>query len=352
MVNGVFTIPLVGRRGDPKNGPEGAAEFIAGPENRLAAHALRSYLEPVVTPYSPLVLYGPRGTGKSHLVDGLIAYWAEHFPKRAASCFGGLEFAREHSAAISEDRLDEWRRELQGVSLFVLDDVSRLATKSRAQRELVRLLDTLADHDALVVVTDRSLPTHCSHLLPALRGRLSAGLVVPVSLPAAETRRVILERLAAARGLALSKRALQSLADSLPAGVPALIRVLLELDLHSQLNGQPIDASHVRQFVAACARANAPSLRDVAMAAAKHFGLTLADLKSPSRRQPLVRARGVAMYLARQLTGKSFDEIGAYFGGRDHTTVLYGCRRTEGLLARDPATRQTVAELKRQLNAF
>ena len=84
---------------------------------------------------------------------------------------------------------------------------------------------------------------------------------------------------------------------------------------------------------------------------AKYFGLTLADLKSPARRQPLVAGRGVAMYLARKLTNKSFDEIGAYFGGRDHTTVLHSYRRIENLLPRDRATRQAIAELRRMLHA-
>jgi chromosomal replication initiator protein len=101
--------------------------------------------------------------------------------------------------------------------------------------------------------------------------------------------------------------------------------------------------------VAARVVAKLPSLRDIACLTAKYFGLKLSDLKSPLRRQPLVTARGVAMYLARQLTDKSLEQIGAFFGGRDHTTVINGCRRTEEMLNRDRSTRQAIAELKKLL---
>ncbi len=240
---------------------------------------------------------------------------------------------------------------MHALALFVLEDVAQLGGKRPAQHELVCVLDELADREALVVVTARSLPMHSAVLLPALRSRLSAGLAVPLSLPGPQTRRAILEKLAAAQGLALSNRAIHGLANSLPTSVPALASALLELDLRGRIEGQAIDARRVRQFVTDRTSAGAPSLREIAVVAAKYFGLSLTELKSPNRRQPLVRGRGVAMYLARQLTGKSFEEIGGYFGGRDHTTVLHGCRRTESLLARDRATRQAVAELTRLLNA-
>jgi chromosomal replication initiator protein len=201
------------------------------------------------------------------------------------------------------------------------------------------------------VVTARSLPTQTAAFLPALVGRLSAGLTVGVALPAAATRRVLVEQLAAARGLNLSKRAIHGLADALPAGVPTLVAALAELESHARGNYQNLDTRRMRQWAADRDSARRPALRKIAALVAKYFGLTVADLRSPRRRQPLVAGRGVAMYLSRQLTGKSFGEIGAYFGGRDHTTVLHGCRRTEALIARDRATRQAVAELKRLLHA-
>jgi chromosomal replication initiator protein len=122
----------------------------------------------------------------------------------------------------------------------------------------------------------------------------------------------------------------------------------LELELAAHV-GEKVDAHRVRQFVAEHDSEKMPSLRDIAYLTARYFGLKLSDLKSPLRRQPLVTARGVAMHLARQLTKLSLQQIGAFFGGRDHTTVLHGCRRTDKLLKRDRGTRQAILDLKKML---
>ncbi len=354
MVNGISTIPLPGRHvvGSPAErggGLHTLHEFVAGPENSLAAQVLLPYLNRTATQFNPLLLYGPHGSGKSHLAHGLAWWWRQHFPTARADCMAGSEFAQAYSAALDDQRLATWRRQIRGLALLIIEDLGQLAGKWGAQQELLHTLDSLVQQDALVVVTTRALPTHSAGLLAALRSRLSAGLAVPVALPGPGARRVILERLAAARSISLSKRALHSLADGLHVSVPALISALLELELAARVDGHEVDQHRVRQFVAVRDSSNMPSLRDIACLTAKYFGLKLSDLKSPLRRQPLVAARGVAMHLARQLTKESLQQIGAYFGGRDHTTVLHGCRRTEKLLKRDRGTRQAILDLKKAL---
>ncbi len=355
MVNGVYTIPLLGQNPGSSSGLNAfarpSAEFIAGSENSLADVAIRACFEQSWADYSPLVLYGPHGSGKSHLARGLAAWWLAHLPTPGVACLAGSEFAQAYSSAVRDDRLELWRREIRGTSLLVIDDLGQLSGRDGAQRELRQSLDVLAEREVLVVVTARTLPAHSRVLLPSLRSRLSAGLAVPLALPGRTTRRFILERLAAARGISLPERAVCSLADGLNVSVPALIGAVKELELVARTNGRAIDAAGVRQFMAERAGTGMPQLRDIACLTAKYFALTLADLKSPLRRQPLVAARSMAMYLARQMTRKSLEQIGAFFGGRDHTTVLHGCRRTENLLRRDRATRQAVADLKRMLTA-
>jgi len=186
-------------------------------------------------------------------------------------------------------------------------------------------------------------------LLAGLRSRLSAGLCVPLALPARATRRAILERLAKARGVPLPKRAIDGLADGIQGGVPALLSAIMELEFAAQHDGSVLDTKRVQQLVAAGTADKAPTLREIAGSTAKYFGLKLADLKSPLRQRALVAARGVAMYLARQLTNHSFEQIGAFFGGRAHTTVLHGYRRMEKLVRQDRAMREAVGELKKLL---
>ncbi|MEX0677933.1 MAG: helix-turn-helix domain-containing protein [Pirellulales bacterium] len=353
MVNGVLTIPLSGISFGSSQAADARAirlsQFVAGPENALVAAALGPFLDSRATCYSPLVLCGPHGSGKSHLACGLADWWRRHFPDASLVCLTGSEFAREHTAAMAEGRLEAWRAEVRGAGLFVLDDLGELVDKRSAQRELLHALDALSDSGGLVVVTARTLPGHWPVLLPALGGRLSAGLAVSLAFPARPARRVLLQQLAAGRGVSLRPEALDGLAAGLEGGVPTLISAILELELAACAQGQSIDSERVRQFVSERDGAAKPTLRQIAGLTAKYFGLKVSELKGPARRRSLAAGRGVAMYLARQLTNSSLGQIGSYFGGRDHTTVLYGCRRTEKLLHRDRATRQAVTELKKLL---
>jgi chromosomal replication initiator protein len=131
--------------------------------------------------------------------------------------------------------------------------------------------------------------------------------------------------------------------------VPALFGAIRQLELATRT--EHCDVAQLERMTAEQIHQARPTLREIATAAARHFGLKLADLKSASRRQAVVVARGVAFYLARQLTDHSLQEIGKYFGGRDHTTVLHGHRRTEKMLKRDPATRHAISELRKSLAA-
>jgi chromosomal replication initiator protein len=285
------------------------------------------------------------------LACGLADRWRERFPQSAVECLTAAEFARQYAAALDEGRLDTWREEIRKADLFVLEELGQLTGKQPAQLELVHTLDALLDREALFVITARTLPIHWTTLLPSLRSRLSAVLSIPLALPERGTRRAILTKLAEARRLPLSGKALDGLADGVTGGVPLLASAMLELELSARLDGEAIDTARVKRLVAERDTAAAPSLRDIARLTAKVFGLKLSDLKGPHRQRSLVAGRCVAMFLARELTSCSLGEIGEFFGGRDHTTVLHGCRRTDQLLKRDTALRQAVADVKKLLAA-
>ncbi|HEV3138403.1 MAG TPA: DnaA/Hda family protein, partial [Pirellulales bacterium] len=201
MVTGISTIPLPGRlvasSAELKLGVNPLWEFVAGPENSLIATALLPYLQRTATQFNPLVLYGPHGSGKSHLAHGLAAWWRQHFPAAQVELLAASEIAQAYAAALDYQRLEAWRREIRGLSLLIVEDLGQLAGKRGAQQELLHALDALTQPDALVVVTARTLPTHSSGLMSALRSRLSAGLAVPLALPGPDARRAILERMAA-----------------------------------------------------------------------------------------------------------------------------------------------------------
>jgi chromosomal replication initiator protein len=155
--------------------------------------------------------------------------------------------------------------------------------------------------------------------------------------------------LCATRQLSLSDSSLRLLARSLPMSVPELSGVLANMTLAAQSSGNTLDDRFVQGYLARHCAARHPPLRTIAAHTARHFGLRVAELRSGSRRRGVVLARDVAMYLSRQLTSKSLKQIGEHFGGRDHTTVLHGCRKTEALLNTDQATLEAVTTLRQSL---
>jgi chromosomal replication initiator protein len=185
-------------------------------------------------------------------------------------------------------------------------------------------------------------------ILPALQSRLTAGLTMPIALPSAQTRVAIVQQLAERRKLDLPEAAVRVLAEGVSGAASELAGALMQLEMPVRLNGGTVDAQAVHDYLSD-RRGKRPSLHDIASATALHFSLKLSDLRSPVRRRALVTARGVAVYLARHLTEESLNCIGRYFGGRDHTTVLHSCRKTEMLLESDPTVREAVDHLRETL---
>ena len=298
---------------------------------------------------SPLVLTGPPGTGKSHLAYGLHNEWRRRWPDDPVCYLPAVDFVRELNDAGESRNSQAWRSRYRSCRLFVLEDLGHLTANHAAQVELIHALDAFADSRSQVVITSRLTIDELPALLPGLRSRLQAGLAVSLNLPSSDTRQVLLERLVTARNTPITAEALAALAEGLAFTVPELFGALLYLENSALLDGGRIELEQAQQLIAQRAGGRAPSIRGIAAQTAKHFALKLPDLKSASRRRAVVIARGVAMYLSRQLTDKSLEQIGNYFGGRDHTTVAHGCRKTEDLIENDPSTRQAVLHLHRTL---
>jgi chromosomal replication initiator protein len=187
-----------------------------------------------------------------------------------------------------------------------------------------------------------------SGLLPGLQSRLMGGLAIPLQPPGPAARLTVLRQVARQRRLELSEPVVHLLAESLPVTVPELRGALIQLETTLKVERRRATSERVRKFLAQRGGTRQPDIDEVARAAADHFSLKLSELRSSSRRRALVTARGVAMYLARQVTGESLHRIGRYFGNRDHTTVMHGCRKTEELVKSDPAIREAVRRLQQR----
>lgn len=362
MVSGIFSIPLEAHhlRADGTHRPGSSRsmamrEYIGSEENQLVQFAAESLLgrEPQ---YYPVVLFGPSGTGKSLLALGLAEQWRGKYPEDSVIVTCGADFARSYANAVDTDCLKTFRRKSRSADLFVLDDVHLMVQKHAAQEELVRAIDALLERGRAVLITDKTTPSVDQSLVPALRSRLLGGLAVPLAAPGAPARGFLLRRLAHLHGVHFTDEAIELLASSprqegpRPLTVPQLNHAVVQLGFAEEPDGQVVDVERVRQFLSEMAIREQPTLRAISTLVARHFSLSSRDLRGPSRRRNIVRARGVAMLLAWRLTDNSLDAVGDYFGKRDHTTVLHACRRIELLQETDPAIAKALEELAAQLN--
>jgi chromosomal replication initiator protein len=351
VVNGVISIslPAQSSASDVASRFGSLGEFVVGPENRLADVAVRAALAPEPCAYNPLVLTGPSGSGKSHLARGIAAELQRLQPDWPILVASAAEFAQEWGRAQHHRQAGPLREQHRTSKLLVVEDLAGMTGKFDAQQEFVHTIDALVDNNHLVIATCRQSPRQIDGLLDTLRSRLASGLEVALALPTASTRLTILEKLAAARGTLVPKTVCRILADGLQSGVPELLGALTALEAAQRSEGRAIDATSAKDYVLSRQARRTLRIQPIATATAKYFRLRLADLKGTSRQRQIVLARNIAMYLARQFTGQSMEKIGAFFGGRDHTTVLHGCRRIEDLAKNDPETREALGWLRHWL---
>lgn len=327
--------------------------FFAGPENRLAAFVCGSS-QGLADRGNPLLLTGPSGCGKSALAATLAANETERISSPKVLHFKAIDFARRYAEAVDGDDLDHFRGPVSEADVLWIDDVHLIADKGPAQEELAARLADRFERSRVTILTCRRLPTEIRGFRPLLASRMLPGLTIQVSPPSGEARRELLAALADDADLEIDDELLDLLAAGLPAGLPAprLSGAISQLRLWCRNAERCPTVEAIQSAIDAASSGHAPTIPTIAGAVARRFKLKTADLKGPTRRQQVVRARALAMFLGRKLTDRSLQQIGDYFGGRDHTTVLHACRKTESLLGTSPDLSRAADEVTETLRAI
>jgi chromosomal replication initiator protein len=315
-------------------------QFVIGPSNRLAHAAALSVAEMPSQAYNPLFVYGPPGLGKTHLLHSVGNY---------VTAFGGgptvryataEEFTNAFLTALSARNLDEFKTRFRGVDVLLIDDVQFLERKARSEEELFHTFNALYDAGSQLVITCDRLPGDLGDLEDRLRERFAAGLVTDIERPDLATRLAILRKRARHDGVDATDDALELLATRITSNVRALEGVLIRLVAYGSLTQRPLDSQLAEDVLArlglALSDTPAATIPAVQDATCAYFGLTREELLSRSRVERVVWPRQAAMYLCKELTPHSLPAIARAFAGRDHTTVLYACKRVAAHIAVSP----------------
>ena len=304
--------------------PRRLERFVTGPCNRLAHAAAVEMAESRGASFNPLVIHGGIGLGKTHLLEGVAAAIRERRPGAKVLHQTAESFTNAFLEALRTGALNGFRSRIRGADVLVLDDAHFLASKRATMDEFQHTFDALIAAGSAVVLACDQHPRLIPKLTDELATRFLGGMVVGLESPDPATRRSILKGKAAERGVDLPDAVASYIAEHLRASVRELEGALQSVLAHASLTGKRLDLPLARTALRDTIRhtAQAIALKDVERSICRLFGIDAEALKSESRSRAVTHPRMLAMYLARKHTGAAYSEIGRYFGGRNHSTVI------------------------------
>ncbi|MEX0429300.1 chromosomal replication initiator protein DnaA [Nocardioides sp. DS6] len=322
--------------------------FVIGSSNRFPHAAAVAVSEAPGKAYNPLLVYGESGLGKTHLLHAIGHYVRSLYTGAKVRYVSSEEFTNEFINAIRDDRQDRFKRRYRDVDVLLIDDIQFLEGKTQTQEEFFHTFNTLHNANKQIVLTSDRAPKRLEALEDRLRNRFEWGLITDVQPPDVETRIAILRKKAAMERLTAPPDVLEFIASKIQTNIRELEGALIRVTAFANLNRQEVDMTLaeivLKDLIPEGGEPEITAGLIIAQTAA-YFGLSIDELTGPSRGRHLVMARQIAMYLCRELTELSLPKIGAQFGNRDHTTVMYAERKINQLLAERRAVFNQVSEL-------
>jgi len=326
--------------------------FIVGPNNHHAHAAALAVSQAPGKAYNPLFLYGGVGLGKTHLMQAIGHYAANHSKHRKVCYIACEELTNEFIQAVQTNSMPKFRKKYRTTDVLLIDDIQFMAGKERMQEEFFHTFNTLFDsHKQIVLSSDRPA-AEIANLEQRLVSRFEWGLVADLQPPALETRIAILRKKAAALQVKLPDPVLEFLAENIKTNIRRLEGALVRVASYSSFTGKDITPESVELLLRDVLHEEAKrtvTIEYIQRKVAEHFDIRLADMTSHRRPQVIAFPRQVAMFLSRELTDRSLMEIGESFGGRDHGTVLHAHRLIGSKLEKDQRLRQAVSYLRESL---
>ena len=310
--------------------------FVVGPSNRFAHAASRAVAESPARSYNPLFIYGGVGLGKTHLMQAIGAHVLKTTPQLKVAYISSEKFTNQLISAIQHRTTPNFRERYRNVNLLLIDDIHFIAGKESTQEEFFHTFNTLYDaHKQIVVSSDRP-PKDIPALEERLVSRFAWGLVTDIQAPDLETRIAILKKKIEQSHIDVPTEVVFFIADKVRLNIRELEGALIRVAAYSSLTNEKITLDLSQAVLKDMLLEDRKvSIDDIQKRIAAYFNIRVFDLKAKRRSRAVVYPRQIAMYLARSLTDFSLPEIGEYFGGRDHTTVLHAYEKIDKALKED-----------------
>ena len=332
----------------------GFDRFAVARSNILAANAARRMAMAEAPQFNPLYLCSGTGQGKTHLLHAIAQAYAAVHPTASIILMSAEKFMLEFVGAMRGGDMMAFKARLRAADLLLLDDLQFVIGKNSTQEELLHTIDDLMCAGKRLVVTADRPPTMLDGVETRLLSRLSGGLVADIEAPEDDLReRIIRQRLAAMPMVEVPDNVVAYLVKHFTRNIRELEGALNKLLAYAALTGARLDLALAEDRLAENVRSARPriTIDEIQRAVCAHYRLDKSEMASKRRVRAIARPRQVAMYLAKELTPRSYPEIGRRFGGRDHSTVIHAVRTVEALRVSDSELDAEIAAIRRSLNS-
>ena len=323
-------VPLVNTNESRLNPKYNFENFVTGGSNRFAHAAAFAVAEAPAEAYNPLFIYGSSGLGKTHLLHA-IGHYAIHLkPRTKVRYVSSEEFTNDFINAIQNNKTSEFQAQYRDVDILLVDDIQFLSGKDQTQEAFFHTFNTLHDHNKQVVITSDLRPKQLAGFEERMLSRFEWGLTTDIQAPEFETRVAILRKKAALERISIPDNVVEYMAARISSNIRELEGTLIRVTAFANLNRQAIDMDLVQLILkdsyAVADGANISAL-SIITATANYYKISPEDITGSGRQQAVALARQIAMHICRELTDLSLPKIGAHFGNRDHTTVMYATKK-------------------------
>ena len=330
--------------------------FVVGKPNELAHAAAKRVAEAGPVTFNPLFLYGGVGLGKTHLMHAIAWELQSNRPDINVMYLSAEQFMYRFVQALRERKMMDFKELFRSVDVLMVDDVQFIAGKDSTQEEFFHTFNALVDQNKQIIISADRAPGEIKLLEDRIASRLQCGLVVDLHPTTYELRLGILQSKielyqSSYPGIIVRQEVVEFLAHRISTNVRVLEGALTRLFAFASLVGREITVELTQDCLSDILRASdrRVTVEEIQRKVSDHYNIRLSDMLGPKRLRSFARPRQIAMYLCKQLTSRSLPEIGRRFGGRDHTTVMHGVRRIEGLRNQDSQMSDDLDLLRRSL---
>ena len=328
--------------------------FIVGPTNNMAQAAASAVAQAPGKngKYPSLYIYSNSGLGKTHLLHAIANEIAIKHPTINVCLISSKNFIDEMISLVQQNKFNDFvKKYTENIDVLMIDDIHELKNKSGTQDQFFHIFNELHNKGKQLVFTSDKTPKEIDGISERIKSRLTWGLVVDIQSPDLETRIAILRRKMETLDLYITEDVLHLIASKIKTNIRELEGSLVKLKAVSELMNVEIEIDLVKEQLMFNQNENEKdiTLEQISKAAAQYYRIPLADLKSKSRSQEITRARHIAMYLARKIAYSKQQEIGEYFGGRDHSSVIHAVNTISEKMKTDSALSKDINSIESSL---